>query len=145
MKDSQYEISTDPSRLDIALIHEFLSSTYWAANIPRGVVEKSIRHSLCFGAFSRDRQVGFARVITDFATLAYLADVFVIAEHRGRGIAKMLTGAVLRHPDLQGVKRFLLATRDAHKLYAQFGFEPLAHPDYLMTFQPSNVAPGSGR
>jgi GNAT superfamily N-acetyltransferase len=134
-----YEISTDRSRLDVALIHEFLRSSYWAQGIPRAVVERSIQHSMCFGAFRDGQQVGFARVITDFAAFAYLADVFVVPEHRGRGISKLLIRAILDHPELQGLRRFLLATRDAHKLYAQFGFRPLTHPEYFMTVHHPDV------
>jgi len=129
----EYEVSTERSRLDIALIHDFLRSSYWAGNIPRSVVEASIEGSLCFGVFHGTQQVGFARVITDYATMAYLADVFVVPEHRGRGVAKMLVRTILAHPKLQGLRRFLLATRDAHGLYAQFGFGPLAHPEDFMT------------
>jgi GNAT superfamily N-acetyltransferase len=134
-----YEISTDRNRLDIALIHEFLGSSYWAAGIPRAVVERSLQHSLCFGAYLDGRQVGFARVISDFAAIAYIADVFVVPEHRGRGISKLLMRAILEHPELQGLRRFLLATRDAHGLYARFGFEPLAHPEYFMTVHKPDV------
>ena len=130
---NHYEISTDRSRLDLALIYDFLRSSYWARGVPRAVVEKSIQHSLCFGAFLGGRQVGFARVISDFAVIAYLADVFVVPEHRGRGISKLLMRAIVEHPDLQGLRRFMLVTRDAHGLYAQFGFEPLANPEYFMT------------
>src|SRR5215510_15193253 len=97
---SHYEISTDRSRLDVALIHDFLHSSYWAQGIPRSVVERSIRHSLCFGAFHDGRQVGFARVVSDFAAIAYVADVFVVPEHRGRGISKLLMRAIVEHPDL---------------------------------------------
>jgi GNAT superfamily N-acetyltransferase len=129
----QYEVSTDRSRLDTAFIHNFLASSYWAAGIPRAVVEKSMQNSLCFGAFLGEEQVGFARVITDFATMAYLADVFVVPAHRGRGVSKKLLRAILAHPELQGLRRFLLATQDAHGLYAQFGFQPLAHPEHFMT------------
>jgi len=134
-----YEISTDRSRLDVALIHDFLRSSYWAQGIPRAVVERSIQHSLCFGAFLGGRQVGFARVISDFASIAYVADVFVVSEHRGRGISKLLMRAIIEHPDLQGLRRILLATRDAHGLYAQFGFEPLTHPEYFMTLHRPDV------
>ncbi len=134
-----YEISTDRSRLDVALIHDFLRSTYWAQGIPRAVVERSIQHSLCFGAFLGGRQVGFARVISDFASFAYVADVFVVPEHRGRGISKLLMRAIIEHPDLQGLRRILLATRDAHGLYAQFGFEPLTHPEHFMTLHKPDV------
>ncbi len=134
-----YEISTDRSRLDVALIHDFLRSSYWAQGIPRAVVERSIQHSLCFGAFLGGRQVGFARVISDFASIAYVADVFVVPEHRGRGISKLLMRAIIEHPDLHGLRRILLATRDAHGLYAQFGFEPLAHPEHFMTLHRPDV------
>ena len=134
-----YEISTDHGRLDIGLIHGFLRSSYWAKDIPRSIVETSIQNSLCFGAFWGGEQVGFARVITDLATFAYLADVFVVPEHRGRGISKMLVRAVLAHPDLQGLRRILLATRDAHGVYAQFGFEPLEHPEYFMSVHKPGV------
>jgi GNAT superfamily N-acetyltransferase len=135
----QYEISTDHSRLDIAVIHDFLRSSYWAQGISRAVVERSIQHSLCFGAFSGGQQVGFARVITDFAAFAYVADVFVVPEHRGRGVAKMLMRAIVEHPELQALRRILLATRDAHGLYAQFGFQPLAHPEHFMTIHKPEV------
>jgi GNAT superfamily N-acetyltransferase len=128
-----YEISTDRNRLDVEQIHRFLSSCYWAANIPRRVVERSIEHSLCFGAFCGNQQVGFARAITDHATFAYIADVFVIPEHRGRGVAKLLIRAIIEHPELQGLRRFLLATSDAHGLYARFGFQPLSHPEHYLT------------
>ena len=129
----EYRISTDRSRLDLALIHDYLRSSYWARDIPRGLVERSIQNALCFGVYLEQRQVGFARVISDFATFAYVADVFVVAEHRGRGVAKRLMRAIVEHRDLQGLRRFLLATSDAHGLYAQFGFEPLAHPEHFMT------------
>jgi GNAT superfamily N-acetyltransferase len=133
MLRNKYRISTDKRRLDVALIHDFLRSSYWARDIPRAVVARSIRHSLCFGVFYRGKQVGFARVITDRATLAYLADVFVVPEHRGRGVGRMLIGRILAHRDLQGLRRILLATHDAHGLYAPFGFKPLAHPEWYMT------------
>lgn len=135
----EYEISTDPQRLDIGLIHDFLRSSYWAQEIPRSVVERSIRHSLCFGAFHGECQVGFARVITDFATFAYIGDVFVVPEHRGRGVSKRLMRAIRSHPDLQGLRRIVLATRDAHGLYSQFGFQPLAQPQNFMTIHNPNV------
>ncbi len=138
----QYEISTERSRLDLALIHDYLGSSYWAQGIPRAVVERSIQHSLCFGAYLDGRQTGFARVVTDYATFAYVADVFVVPEHRGRGISKLLLRAILEHPELQGLRRFLLATHDAHGLYAQFGFQPLAHPEHFMTVHKPDVYRG---
>ncbi len=137
--ETEYEITTDSARFDLGVIHEFLADSYWARGIPRAVVERSIRHSLAFGAFHGLRQVGFARVITDFATVAYIGDVFVIPEHRGRGVAKLLMRAVLSHSDLQGLRRLLLATRDCHGLYSKFGFKPLAQPDHFMTVHSPNV------
>ena len=133
------EISNDANRMDLAVIHEFLRSSYWAREIPREVVERAIRNSLCFGAFCAGRQVGFARVITDYATFGYVADVFVLPEHRGRGVAKRIMQAILDHPRLQGLRRLLLATQDAHGLYAQFGFQPLSHPEHFMTIHHPDV------
>ena len=138
----QYEISSERSRLDLALIHDYLRSSYWAQGIPRAVVERSIQHSLCFGAYLDGRQAGFARVVTDYATFAYVADVFVVPEHRGHGISKLLLRAILEHSELQGLRRFLLATQDAHGLYAQFGFQPLAHPEHFMTVHKPDVYRG---
>jgi GNAT superfamily N-acetyltransferase len=130
-------ISTERSRLDVDLIHRFLDSSYWAEGRPREVVERSIRHSLCFGVYDgagKDaRQVAFARVITDCAVFGYIADVFVVPEYRGRGVAKGLMRAILAHPDVQGLKVLLLRTRDAHGLYAQFGFGALPRADEMMT------------
>ncbi len=131
--DFDCTISTDSARLDIPLIHTFLRESYWARNIPLSIVERSIRNSLCFGAFIGDQQIAFARVITDYATFGYLADVFVLPEYRGRGVSKKLIAAIRAHPDLQGLRRLVLATQDAHGLYAQFGFQPLVHPEYFMT------------
>ena len=129
----RFQISTDSSRLDLDLIHGYLSEqSYWARGIRRSVVERSIRNSLCFGGFADGRQVAFARVITDRATFAYLADVFVVPELRGRGIGKALVRAVLQHPDLQSLKLVMLRTRDAHGLYSQFGFQPVGQPQTVM-------------
>jgi|SRR6185503_7156465 len=136
---NDYEISMDPGRLDIDVIHHFLRSSYWARDIPREVVERFIRHSLCCGAFHGGRQVGFARTVTDRATFAYIADVFVTPEHRRRGVSKLLLQALLEHPDLRGLRRFLLATKDAHGLYAQFGFQPLANPEQFMTIHRPDI------
>ncbi len=126
------EISTDPSRIDLALVHEVLSRTYWADGRGIDVVEKSLRHSLCFGVYHGARQVAFARVITDRAVFAYLSDVFVVQELRGRGIATRLIQAVMDHADLQGLRVFLLRTRDAQPLYAKFGFRALPDVDEMM-------------
>ena len=135
----QYEISTERSRLDVGLIHNFLHSSYWARGIPRTVVEKSIEHSLCFGAFLGNQQVGFARAVTDYSTFAYIGDVFVLTEHRGRGVSKLLMRAIVAHPELQGLRRLLLATKDAHGVYSQFGFQPLDHPEHFMTIHHPGV------
>lgn len=129
----KYAVTTDKSRLDVDLIHRFLSQeSYWAKNIPRPVVERSIEHSLCFAAFGGEEQVGFARVVTDRATYAYVADVFVVTEHRGRGIGKLLMEAIRSHPELQGLRHWQLATRDAHDLYRQFGFGDVKNPERQM-------------
>ncbi len=129
----EYEIATDPARLDSSLIHAFLSEhAYWSIGVPRTVVDRAIEHSLCFGLYHTGRQLGFARVVTDRATFAYLADVFVLPEARGRGLSKWLIDTILRHPELQGLRRWLLATRDAHGLYARFGFAPPASPVRFM-------------
>jgi N-acetylglutamate synthase-like GNAT family acetyltransferase len=132
MTPPDYEISTDPSRLDISLIHDFLAETYWAKGRSREVVERSIRNSLCFGVYIGSRQVAFARVVSDRAVFAYLADVFVIPEFRGRGLGKTLTQTIVEHPELQSVQVFLLRTHDAHGLYSQFGFEPIPAPEEMM-------------
>src|ERR1051326_8437972 len=115
-------ISTDPAQMDVNAVHAYLTRSYWAEGIPREVVSKSIEGSLCFGLFDGSRQIGFARVITDRSTFAYLCDVYVLEEYRGRGLGKKLMKAVCAHPDLQGLRRFVLITRDAHGLYDQFGF-----------------------
>ncbi len=132
-------VDTDQNRLDLKIIHEFLTNSYWARGVPMEIVERSIRGSLCFGLYDGDQQVGFARVISDCATFAYLADVFVVESHRGRGLGKTLMTAILAHPSLQGLRRWLLATRDAHDLYAKFGFVPMAAPDRFMERHAPNV------
>jgi GNAT superfamily N-acetyltransferase len=134
-----YTVSTDSTRLDLDLIHQFLTNAYWSEGIPREVVARSIENSLCFGVFEGQRQVGFARVITDYSTYAYLADVFIVESHRGRGLAKFLMECITKNPELQGLRRWTLATRDAHSLYAKFGFEPLAKPDRFMELHDPEV------
>jgi GNAT superfamily N-acetyltransferase len=122
-----YEISTDRARLDIDLIHRFLSEeSYWANGRDRATVERSIENSMPFGAYLDGRQVGFARVVTDYSTFAWLADVFVLPEHQGRGVGKRLVEAVMSHPDLAGHERWLLGTADAHGLYRRFGFREVS-------------------
>ena len=123
-----FTVSTDPARLDPAAIHAYLTTSYWAEGIPRETVERSLRGSLCFGLYEKDRQIGLARVITDGATFAYLCDVYVLAERRGLGLGKWLMECVMAHPDLQKLRRFSLATRDAHELYRPFGFAEIQNP-----------------
>ena len=126
-------ISDDKARLDRPLIHRFLSQrSYWAKNAPVEIVERSIEHSLCFGLYKGGRQIGFARAVTDFATFAWLADVFIVEETRGHGYGKKLVAAIVAHPGLQGLRRLMLGTRDAHALYAQYGFAPLKFPERFM-------------
>jgi len=125
-------ISTDPALMDLDVIHGFLSGSYWSAGIPRATVERAVAGSMSFGLFEGSHQIGYARVITDKATFAYLCDVFVLESHRGRGLGKWLVEALLAHPDLQGLRRFVLATRDAHSLYAMYGFTPLSAPERMM-------------
>ena len=127
------QISTDKGQLDVPLIYQFLSEqSTWAIGIPRAVLERAIDNSLCFGVYLDGRQIGFARVVTDCATFANLVDVFVLPAHRGQGYSKRLMEAIMAHPDLQGLRRFTLATADAHGLYAQFGFAAPARPQILM-------------
>lgn len=134
------QVTTDKERLDVGLIHRFLSTeTYWSRGIPRATVERAIAGSLCFGGYLDGRLAAFARVVTDGATFGYLADVFVLPEHRGQGHARTLMAAVMAHPRLQGLRRFSLATSDAHGLYAAFGFAPPAQPKTLMEKLDSDV------
>lgn len=132
MSEPPIEISTERDRLDVDLIHRFLSTSYWAQGRSREIVERSIRHSTCFGAYENGRQVAFGRVITDRAVFAYLADIFVVPEHRGRGISKLLVRAMLDHPDVSGVRIVLLRTRDAQGLYRQFGFTEIPEAREVM-------------
>ena len=128
-----YRISDDSADVDVAVVHDFLAESYWARGIPRETIERGIAHSLPFSLFLEGRQIGFARVVTDRATFAYLADVFVIGAHRGRGLGTWLVATVLAHPELQGLRRWLLVTRDAHELYRPFGFTEIADPSMLLT------------
>lgn len=134
-----YTISSDKRRLQLPVIHSFLRTSYWANGIPEEVVRRSIEGSLCFGVYHGLQQVGFARVITDEATFAYLADVFILPEHRGRGLSSRLMETILAHPSLQGLRRMLLATRDAHGLYSRFGFTPMGSPDRWMEIHTPGV------
>lgn len=127
------EISTDKSRLDLALIHHFLSTqSTWALGIPRATVERSIAHSLCFGGYENGEQIAFARVVSDYATFAYLMDVFVMPQHQGRGLSLQLLEAIKAHPQLQGLRRFMLASSNARGLYQRYGFTALGKPEIMM-------------
>ncbi len=139
VQQDDYLISTDRAKLDVDRIHSILSTSYWAAGIPRAVVERAIANSLCFGLYHGEEQVGFARAITDYATFAYLADVFVVEEHRGRGLSKWLVQTMREHPELQGLRRWMLATRDAHGLYARYGFVQLRDPERWMEVHTPDV------
>lgn len=129
-------ISTDKFKLDREYIHRFLSSSYWAKDIPVETVKNSIEGSLCFGVYTTKQQIGFGRVISDLSTFAYLADVFIDEKHRGTGIGKWLVESILSHPKLQGLRRWMLATRDAHDLYSKFGFRLPEDPGRYMTRSP---------
>jgi len=141
-----YRITEDKAEMDIDAIHHYLSHSYWAENIPKAVVAKAIENSLCFGVLFVDeqqnqQQIGFARVITDSATFAYLADVYILAEHRGNGLSKKMMKGIVEHPQLQGLRRMMLATKDAHGLYQQFGFEPLSEQQMFMQVWTPNAYP----
>ncbi len=138
----EYSISTDKGRLDVAVIHGFLTMSYWAAGVPMDVVKRSIEHSLAFGVYKEDQQVGFARVITDYATFAYLGDVFILEPFRGRGLSKWLMEVIVGHPELQGLRRWVLLTRDAHGLYRKVGFTELSHPERYMEMHFPDVYKG---
>lgn len=129
---NHFTITTAQEKLDVEFIHAFLTRSYWAEGIPRDVIKRSIEGALCFGVFENNRQIGFARMITDKATFAYLADVFIIEEYRGRGLSKWLMEVIMSHPSLQGLRRMMLATRDAHGLYEKFGFTALQNVDRWM-------------
>lgn len=132
-KRGEYTVSTDQSLLDIDLIHDFISNhSYWGTGRAREVVRRSIENSLAFGVYHNEQQVGFARIVTDYATFAWVADVFVVPEHRGRGLSKWLMEVIIGHPNLQGFRRWVLATKDAQGLYEQFGFIKLLRPERWM-------------
>ncbi len=135
-RQADFLISTDPARLDPEAVHAFLTRTYWAAGVAPEVVARSLRHSLCFGLYHQDRQIGLARLITDYATFGYLADVYVLEPWRGRGLGQWLVGCLVRHPEVRRLRSVRLATRDAHGLYRRFGFTPLEHPDHHLEWRP---------
>jgi GNAT superfamily N-acetyltransferase len=136
----EFSVSTDRARLNLDVIHRFLTNCYWAKGIPREVVARSNEHSLCFGIYDGSgAQLGFARVISDFATIAYIGDVFVLDTHRGRGLGKWLMECITQHPALQNLRRWILTTRDAHGLYSQVGFTPVKSPERYMELQRPDV------
>lgn len=142
-RQGEYLISTDKSKLDLMVVHGFLTTSYWASGIPLDMVKKSIEHSLNFGVYRGEQQVGFARVITDYATFAYIGDVFILEEFRGRGLSKWLTEVIADHPELQGLRRWLLLTKDAHGLYEKTGFvRPKAPERYMEKYFADAYKPG---
>jgi GNAT superfamily N-acetyltransferase len=142
LTQDEFIFSDDPARLDFAVIHHYLANeSYWAVGRAREVVEKSFAHSLAFGIYRQNAQIGWARVVTDYATFAWLADVYVIAEWRGRGLAKSLMEFIIGHPELQNMRRWVLATRDAHGLYRQYGFHEMIYPERWMERPAPNAYP----
>ncbi|MBD3884573.1 GNAT family N-acetyltransferase [Phormidium tenue FACHB-886] len=138
-QQNEFVISTDINRLDLDTVHQFLANSYWAEGLPFEVLERAIQHSLVFGLYKQHQQVGFARVVTDYATFAYLSDVFVLETWRGQGLGKWLIETIVAHPELQGLRRWLLATKDAHEFYQPFGFQALKNPDRFMEQWESDI------
>lgn len=130
--NGEFLVSSDPARLDREAIHAFLSQTYWGKARPRELQDRAIRNSLCFGVYHRARQIGFARIITDYATFGYVADVYILEPYRGRGLARWLINCMLAHPEIKGLRRWALVTQDAQGLYRQCGFTELEHPEHHM-------------
>jgi N-acetylglutamate synthase-like GNAT family acetyltransferase len=143
--NGDYEISTDPARVDVGMVHEFLTNSYWAKGILLETVRRSIEHSIPFGVYHGQQQVGFARIISDLATFAYLADVFIVPPFRGRGLSRWLMECIVGHPDLQGLRRWMLATKDAHGLYARVGFTAISNPDRWMEIHRPDVYAKPGK
>lgn len=137
-RQGQFLLSTDKSKLDVTTIHNFLKASYWAKDVPISVVEKSISNSLCFGVYEFDKQIGFARVISDYATFAYFSDVFILESYRGQGLGTWLIKSILEYSELQNLRTWLLSTADAHELYRQFGFKSLPLPERLMILSTSS-------
>ena len=137
--ENNFIISTDKSKIDLEFVHGFLSNSYWSPGVPMQTVKKAMHGSLCFGVYENDKQVGYARMVTDTATFAYLADVFIDENYRGKGLGKWLVKTILAHPDLQGLRRILLATKDAHALYEQVGFIAINNPERYMVYDPKKI------
>ncbi len=136
---NNFTISSDKNKIDIDYVHEFLSHSYWSPGVPMETVKKAMNGSLCFGVYDNGKQIGYARMVTDTATFAYLADVFIDENYRGKGLAKWLVTTILAHPDLQGLRRILLATKDAHALYEQLGFIAINNPERYMVYDQKNI------
>ncbi|MBL1214969.1 MAG: GNAT family N-acetyltransferase [Ignavibacteriae bacterium] len=134
-----YLICTDKARLNLDVIHNFLKDSYWAKEIPYDIVKKSVENSYCFGVYKNDEQIGFARIVSDFATFAYLADVFILEEHQGKGLSKWLMECIMQDPNLQNLRTFSLATWDAHSLYEKFGFKKIDNPEKQMSISNINI------
>lgn len=142
---NEFIITTDKNKMDVDAIHEFLSTkAYWCLNIPKSTVETAIQNSLCFGVYQDQKQIGLARVITDFATIAYLGDVYILEEYRGKGLSKLLMETIMKHPNLQGLRRWILLTGDAHGLYRQFGWTPISDPTVWMELHNSSIYKAKG-
>jgi GNAT superfamily N-acetyltransferase len=146
LRHGEFVISTDPGRLDVDAVHAYLSGeSYWARGVPRDRLERAMRHSLCFGLYEGERQIGFARIVTDRATFAYLCDVFLLDAYRGRGLGTWMMESIAAHPDLTGLRRWLLATRDAHPFYQRLGWSTPENPDtYMEIFRPYAAEPAAG-
>lgn len=142
-RQDNFLVSTDPTKIDLAVTHGYLARSYWSEAIPEELLARAIAHSLCFGVYQEAgeklTQVGFARIISDYATYAYLCDVFILEEYRGQGLSKFMMACIKAHPDLQGLRRWSLLTRDAHGLYHQFGFQPITSPERYMEITVPNI------
>ena len=137
--ENNFIISTDKNKINIEYVHDFLSHSYWSPGVPMETVTKAMNGSLCFGVYDNDKQIGYARMVTDTATFAYLADVFIDENYRGKGLGKWLVKVILAHPDLQGLRRIMLATKDAHALYEQVGFTAINNPERYMVYDPKKL------
>ena len=137
--ENNFIISTDKNKINIEYVHDFLSHSYWSPGVPMETVTKAMKGSLCFGVYDNDKQIGYARMVTDTATFAYLADVFIDENYRGKGLGKWLVKVILAHPDLQGLRRIMLATKDAHALYEQVGFTAINNPERYMVYDPKKL------
>lgn len=139
VRKNEFTISTNKCKIDVDYVHEFLSNSYWSPGVPLKTVKRAMENSLCFGVYNNNKQVGYARIITDHATFAYMADVFIDEKFRGKGLGKWLVEVIMTHPGLQGLRRIMLATKDAHKLYEQCGFTSINNPERYMVYNPTGI------